>query len=351
MSKTNFPNYARTPANVLVLEQRVIALAEFNSALLGLLVENLPSLKDKAQTLTQQAAGVMAQLDSLNGQLLLSGHGARGVKLSERITTAKEEAAFTAKFPKPVEAPFQPDQVIKQLEQYLALDGATENGGRAFTLPDPGLFGNQYRDATDIIEKDLMAQPDGLWVLNTDKAKVYTLKVSVGEHVLLFSPATGLAAVTYSDIEQQWIRHTDWRLIDHAATIAAIDAFFSKTNVHDASQGELNKLYLSAIQIPQAVLETLGTVTGAKNKDITLNLGEFFKVRMTFEGKHSIDSVRDDLQWSDLTLQTRRRMFRDLVKQINELREAHTDKEPAPAKKTVAKKAVKKAVAKKAAKA
>lgn len=354
-NKINVPNFVRPSAAELVLEQRVSVLSQLNGELITLMAAEFPSLKDKFNDLMQKGQTAMGQLNSLAGELILQGHGPRGVLASKNLLTAKENTAFIARFPKPVEKPVNPQELMAKLETYLAVDGASEKG-RGFNIPEESLYGVQYKDATAVADSDLLLQADGVWVLTRDEQTTYTLKLTVGEHVLLFSPMAGPSLVTYSEIEKRWVQHNGWALVDGAAVLAAVDAFFDKTNVRDATQMELNRLYRAVESTPLDQLKGLsffGSVTGEITPDFELIMGEIFKVRLIAEGKHSIISTRDDVQWTDLTLQTRRRLFRDLVNavaQVSPVVEA-APKAGLPAVKKVAKKAVKKTAARKAAKA
>ncbi len=348
-TKKNIPNFGRQPVNVIALERRVAVLAQFAGDLLTLLATEYPSLKDKFSKLGQEAQTRLTQIDASVGEMTLFGHGPHGVIVSQGLKTEKDNKAFEACFPVPAEKPLQVQQLLAVLENYLALDGASEHG-RGYVLPDESLFGNHVKDASKIINQDLLEQADGLWVLKTEDGQAtYTLKLAIDEHVLLFTPTSGPTLVTYSSIEGRWVPHGQWALLDADTAVRAVEAFFEKTNVRDATAGELQKLYVQTRQIPRENLEKIATVTGDAHPDVDLIVGEFFKIHLTFEGNHSIISQRDDVQWTDLTLQTRRRLFREAVAKVQS--QLPVSKEAEPAKKTVAKKAVKKAAAKKAAKA
>lgn len=334
----NVPNFSRQPAAQLVLEQRVVVLSKLTSELAQLLVTEFPSLKDKVTPLINQSQAQMMQLDSLAGDLILHGHGPAGVLASQTLKNAKENAAFQDRFPVPAVDKLEPKHLYATLENYLALDGASE-AGRAFNVPEETLYGALIKDANEIVNKDLLQEADGLWVVNTEEVKTYTLKLTLGKHILLFSPGTGASLVTYSEIEKRWIQHTNWGLVESKATLDALAAFFDKTNVRDATDGELNKLYQQALAAPRDALATVANITGEKSVDIELKLNDFFKIRLIAEGNHSIINLRDEVQWTDLTLQTRRRLFRDAVALVANLKSAPpaaTDKPKAVTKKVTA---------------
>ncbi|WJJ55149.1 hypothetical protein [Xanthomonas phage RTH11] len=336
------PHFIRQPASLIVLQQRLDVQTQFSNALLELIATEFPAIKDKAGKLFEGLNQAQQGLGSLNGELILKGHGPRGALVSQTLTTKKENEAFLAKTVQPAENPIDPQVLISTLESYLAVDGGEK--GRQFAMPDEVMYGQQLRDGAKIADADLMEQPDGIYLVANDKGSSYTLKVTVDGGALVFSPLTGPTLVTWSEIERGWVQHTAWAYGDGEKTLQALAAFFEKTNVRDATVGELKTLESTLRKMPKAKLDALAQTTGEQQIDINLPINELFKIRFTVENDPVIISARDDVQWENLTIYTRRRLFRDTVARVKEANAASAPKaeaktETKPVKKAAAKKA------------
>ena len=333
------PHFIRQPAAQIVLQQRLDVQTQFSHALLELI-----AIKEKASKLFEGLSQAQNGLAAINGELILKGHGPRGVLTSQTIATKKENDAFLAKTAQPAKAPLEQQALFGALEAYLAIDGGEK--GRQFVMPEEAMFGQQVRDGNKIADADLMEQPDGIYVIQNEKGGSYTLKITVDGGALLFSPLTGPSAVTWSDIERGWVQHTAWAYVDGEKALSAIHAFFEKTNVRDATVGELKTLEGTLRKMPKAKLEALAQITGDTQIDIDLPINEIFKIRFAIEQPPVVISARDDVQWEALTLFTRRQLFRDVVARV---KEANAGSAPKPEAKAPPIKAVKKTAVKKAA--
>lgn len=343
MSKTKAPFIAqplfvRPGVQEIVTQKRLDAAIQFNQQLLGLLVQHFPALKDQAAQLQQEYAIINGQIGSLEGQLALTGHGIRGVLFSQSITTEKKNKEFEDTFAKVPEKPLNGDQLVAALQQYLQINTITQNGPVLnWIFPDEKSFGNKVIQAKP--DDDIIAAGDGLYVISEGQQASYTLKLNVGDQAILFSPRTGPSALTFSQVEQAWIQHSAFQFLDAERVLAAIEAFFSTTSIHDVSPAEFKKLYTKVNALPAAKLEGLARATGSKFRDFDLVINELFTARLPADAAGSITNARDDFGWTDLTLFTRRQLWRDLVSRVDA---AASGSAPVAVAKKTAKKAVKK---------
>ena len=95
--KKNSASFIRQPAAVLLLQQQIGIQSQFNQALLELLRTQFPSIASQATQLETQLRQATAGLSSLSGELTLTGHGPKGVLLSQTLKSDKDNAAFLAK--------------------------------------------------------------------------------------------------------------------------------------------------------------------------------------------------------------------------------------------------------------
>lgn len=307
------PQYARQPGTLITLQRRLDALTEFSDGLLNLIVQNLPAVQQQAQTLVNTMQQRTGQIKAADGALMLQGHGPRGVLFSQTITTEKQNKAFNDTLPKPAEHPLTIEQLMGELQNYLMLDQFTPEGvRRGWFLPDAENFGALLHELTDG-EVDLTDQPDGIYVAANGGQGVYTLKLTVGEDILVFTPSNGPIVLTYSDLEKVWIGHTAYQFMDGAKTLEALRGFFSRANVHDVTAAELKRL---DVQVRKLTSERLGTVAVVTGDSIDLPINELFKVRLPNDGEAAIVGVRDDFSWNDLTPYTRRQLFREVTRGV-----------------------------------
>jgi len=332
--KKNLPNFARVPARQLTLERRVEALSEMNNHLLQLIVAHFPAAKQDAAKIDQVMSQRLAQIDSAEGDLVLRGHGPRGVLESIKLQTKGDNDKFIEKLTKPAEEPLEAGVLFETLARYLQADGQQ---GRAWVLPEENMYGQLIKDGNKVAQSDLFELADGIYVVKNEQQAFYTLKITLEDGVLIFSPSNGPSLLTYSALERRWIQHTAWQYANGPKAVAAIEKFFSASNVNDVSDGELAKLYNTLRKMPAAKLEGLAVVT---ESGIDLVLNPIFKISFPNEGSPSIVGSRDDISWNDVTLFTRRNMFREAKARVDK---ANADGAP----KAVAKKAAKKTSAKK----
>lgn len=333
--KKNVPNYGRQPARQITLEKRVQALAVFNSQLLQLISSHFPAAQRDAQKIEQTFAQQMAQLDAAEGDLILRGHGSRGVLESQKVFCQEDNEKFIAKTNKPAAEPLDGAQLAETLARYLMVDAGEQ--GRGWVIPEENMYGQLVKDGNKFANADLMEMADGIYVIKDEKQSYYTLKLTLEDGVLVFSPTTGPSLVTFSEIERRWVQHTAWQYADGPKAIAAIEAFFAKSNVNEITTAELVKLRDSIFKIPSERLVELSNLNVADD-GMSIALNPIFKISFPKEGEPSIVGTRDDILWTDVTLFTRRQMFREIKSQVDRL--LTTGK--APAKKAAAKKTTRK---------
>lgn len=331
------PSYLRPPVQQLVADRKINALTTYSQKLLQLLVTNFPNMAQQAEQLQQEFSQIAGEIASLEGELSLRGHGPRGVLFSQGITTEKKNKEFEDSLPVVPEKPLSGQQFLMAIAPYLQFNHPTPQGMRAdWVFPDVKTFGAKVVEAKP--EDDLLVQEDRLFTLSGGQSPSYTFRLTVGDHVLLFSPRTGPSVLSFSQVEQAWVQHTAFQFVDAERALAAVQEFFSTTSVHDVSPNEYKKLYAKVAALPAAKLEGLAVVTGDNVRDFDLQVNELFTAHLPADAAGSITSVRDDLTWDDLTVFTRRQLWRELVSRVEQ---AASGPAPAAAKKT-AKKAVKK---------
>lgn len=331
--KKNIPSFARVPARQLTLERRLEALTAFNGQLLQLIAAHLPAVKADVVKIDQAFSQRMAQIDAIEGDLLLRGHGQRGVLESQKLQTKGDDEKFVEKLVKPAEEPLDGNTLVNTLVRYLMADAGQQ--GRAWVVPDESMYGQLVKDGNKVAQTDVLELADGIYVVKDERQAFYTLKLTLEDGILLFSPNEGPALLTYSPLERQWIKHTAWQYANGPKAVAALEKFFSVTNVNDVTDGELAKLQNTLRKMPAAKLEGVAEVSP---DGISIALNPIFKITFPKEGEPAIVGARDDIGWDDVTLFTRRQMFRDVVARVAK---ANSDGAPKAAAKKAAKKVTK----------
>lgn len=328
-TKPNVPNFTRQPAKQVSLEKRLEAVTTLNAELIQLIGRHFPAMGQELTKLTQSFGQSMSQIDALEGELVLRGHGARGAVLSQGIKTAEDNEAFIAQTLNPSETPLSFDELVATLQSYLTIDIMGEQGmTKSWVMPETNMYGQLVRDGGKQVGVDLMTLPEGIYVVREEKRAFYTLKIDLDDSVLVFSPNSGPSIVTYSEIEQSWVQHNAWNFVNGPKALAKIAEFFSKTNVRDITASEFKKLDTT---LRSNSVELFGGIVEA-DADGTLNvkLNDLYSIRLTASGEGSVVGVRDDLPWSDLTLFTRRQMYRELTQFITQASTPAVEEAPAP---------------------
>jgi hypothetical protein len=337
-NRKNQTNYSRAPARLMALEKRVEALAGANDQLLQLLATHFPALKKDAA----QVSGILQQnmglISSLEGDLMLRGHGPRGVQESFKLRTKNDNDKFVAGLVKPSDEPLEAQLLIETLTRYLQADAGEQ--GRVWVLPEEDMYGQLVKDGSKVQDTDIVELSDGIYVVKAEQGAFYTLRITLEDGILVFSPNKGPSLLTYNPLELQWTQHTSWKYANGPKAIAAIEKFFSASNVNDIKTSELEKLANTLNKMPKAKLEGLVEVN---ETGMDLPLNPIFKIRMPAGGEATIIGARDDIKWEDVTLYTRRQMFRDAVARVAK---ANSDGAPKTVAKAAAKKTAKKAAGK-----
>jgi hypothetical protein len=312
MSKNEVINFIRTPAKLITLEQKLSITNALNNELMTLLASHFPALSETLTLLKQQHAQATSNIDGYESELLLLGHGPRGVERSLNLTNQPDYIAFQKELPQPAKRPLVYDELLTKLESYLSVDTTDR---RTWVIPEESMYGQQVRDGTNLIHNNLLEEKDGIYVIR-EKGEVigYSFKLKLADGFLIFSPQVGPSLVTYSNIEQRWIQHRSWNFVDGPKALEEIDHFFSLTNVHDITISETRRLYGALSKLSGPELEAFSEVIVQWTaEDFTLKMNELFQLKMTKNGAFTIINIRDDIRWTDLTFFTRRQIFQSVL--------------------------------------
>ena len=323
MSKTT-PNYVRQPAASFIEGSREQLQDQLIQSLIGLMGKHLPGMQPDLQQLTQQVGQVQAQLEEQQNQLVLQGHGQKGVLRSQSIKTAKDEAEFKALAPQPVENPADVNAILQLLNQYMTVQ-LLDEGKQAMVLPTVEIFGPLFHDVTATPNVDLTQESDGVYVVQTEQYAFYTIRIGLDKStILLLSSNTGPTLATYSLYEEHWIQHRNWALVDATVTLKAIEKFFSKVNVHAPGKNEIKRL---AEQLSQVVkdasqakaveeLVDLGDFRPSGGQVFYLKLNDVFTMTVDPSGTFEVVATRKDISWDDMTQYTQRHLFESFQKRL-----------------------------------
>lgn len=328
--KKKTTNYVRQPASIFSLQKKFALTVESNANLLELLSSHFPALRTNLTELHQQYTLGMSRIDALEGELTLSGHGPRASYRSMQIANEQENGNFLKLCKRPSEDPLHLQSLLEKLQTYLSFDQFdTGQHKRLWVMPDTAMFGRTLIDGTELTTENALGLMDGIYLIRPDTANdnvvVYTLKLTLTDgDVLLFSPINGPSLVSYSEVEQTYVQHTAWKFVSASRTLTEIDKFFHGTNVHDVSDLELQKVHktLSSVTdpLPSHVIERDSQNGSKDSKDYEIPLSGLFTLHLPAVGACRIESVRDDIQWNDLSFYTRRLLFKNAVKDIMTLR-------------------------------
>lgn len=335
-NRKNQTNYSRAPARLVALEKRIEALAGANDALLQIIAKHFPAMQQDAAQVANVLAQNMGMISALEGDLILRGHGPRGVLESQKLRSKNDDTKFTDGLVKPSEEPLTGDQLVATLSRYLQAE-VGDQGQRAWVLPEENMYGQLVKDGSKVAETDIVELTDGIYVVKNEQGAFYTVRIALDDGILVFSPNKGPTLLTYNPLELQWTQHTAWKYANGPKALAAIEKFFSVSNVNEITPAELKKLEASLRKMPQAKLEGVGQIT---ENGIDIPLNPLFKIRFPNDGEPTFVSSRDDMQWADVTLFNRRQIFRDLVARVAKANSGGAPK--AAAKKATAKKSARK---------
>ena len=321
MSQTT-QNYVRQPAAALLNGNREQAQDGLIQSLIMLIGKHLPGMQPELQKLTQEMGQVQMQIDESQTQLVLQGHGTKGVLLSQKIKTAKDEAAFKALAPTPAEKPANAGAMLQILNQYMTLQ-LIEQGQQAMVLPTAEIFGPLFHDITDEQNTDLVAAKDGVYLVKSDEYAFYSIRIQLDEkNIMLLSSNSGPTIATFSDYEEQWIQHRNWALVDEKLATDKLTKFFSKANVHAPSKSEIKRLAEQLGRMvkdagqAKATEELVSWEEQSYGPIFKLKLNDIFTMTMDGLGVAEVDSTRKDLSWDDLTQYTQRQMFEGFQKRL-----------------------------------
>ncbi|QVD49385.1 hypothetical protein LUCX_315 [Xanthomonas phage vB_XciM_LucasX] len=329
-------SYLRMPAQTIELSKRVDLIMQSQVQLAQVLAKHLPAAAASDLALVfQQIEQAKVQIESEVGLLVLQGHGAKGALASTKIATEATEKAFKAKLVPIATAPLTVDLLMAVLAQHLTVDTAN---GPQWLLPSSELYGVLVQEGSKVKDTAVTDLADGIYLFNEGDQTTYSLRLQVGPHLLTYSPLSGPRLVTYSEVEESYIPHRAWQVVEQEDFLTAIQNFFSKSNVREVNAKDLEILTKKFRSLPEEIQTQLGQLDSDSGKAQML-VSEVFVLEMAPGVSTQIRGLRDDLAWESLSLVTRRGIYRTALAVI----EAAAKQAKDAAKETPVAKAVKKA--------